>query len=119
MQLAQAIDFNQLQDALPGFRFPLTGGVGDVLFLATQYIFVIAGLALLLYLLYGGFQMMTSGGDPGALKEAQAKITNAIVGFVIIFVAYWLVQLVGVAFGIKEIQDIFQFGGPPSSVGEE
>lgn len=51
---------------------------------------------------------MTSSGDPAKTKEAQAILTHGIVGFLVIFVAYWIVQLVGQIFGITDIQQTFQ-----------
>ena len=51
---------------------------------------------------------MTSRGDPKAVNEAKGKITNALVGFLIVFVAYWLVQLFASVFGLQEILDIFK-----------
>jgi len=32
--------------------------------------------------------MMTSAGNPETMKKAQGKLTMAVVGFIIIFVAY-------------------------------
>ena len=49
--------------------------IGNIL----PYIFGAAGIALLIYLVLGGFQMMTSRGDPKAMQSAQGKITNAII----------------------------------------
>lgn len=105
---------------IPGFeefverfgRFdPTTGKIEIVLGLliseALRFLFVFAGLGLLLYLLYGGFQLMTSGGDPKGIAEGKGKITNAIAGFLIIFVAFWVVQAVAIIFGLKELQSIF------------
>lgn len=100
-----AINFNQLFNALPNFQF---FSLGTIVSAAIQAVFIFAGFALLLYMIFGGFQLMTSGGDPGKIKEGQAVITHGIVGFLIIFTAYWLVQLVGTIFGIAEIQTIFQ-----------
>lgn len=65
------------------------------------YVFGAAGIALLIYLIFGGFQLMLSRGDPKAMQGAQAKITNALIGFVLIIVAFFLVQLLGQLFGIQ------------------
>lgn len=46
------------------------------------------GVILFLYLLYGGFLWMTAGGDAGQVKTATAYIRNAIIGLVIIAMAY-------------------------------
>src|SRR5438552_3226679 len=47
----------------------------------------VLGLLLLVYLLYGGFLWMTSGGEEEGVKKAKRMITNAIVGLVIIMAA--------------------------------
>ena len=59
------------------------------------YIFFAAGLLLLIYLIFGGFQFMYSRGDPKATQSAKDKITNALIGFVIVIMAYGLVSLLG------------------------
>lgn len=104
--LAQ-IDFGALERAVPNFKFA-GGTIGDVISALLRYLFVFAGLGVLLYLLYGGFQLMTSGGDPKGVAEGKGKITNAIVGFIIIFVAYWIIQAVAIIFGLEGLKQIFQ-----------
>ena len=47
----------------------------------------VLGILLLIYLLYGGFLWMTSGGESEGVKKAKTMITNAIVGLVIISVS--------------------------------
>lgn len=46
------------------------------------------GILLLGYMLYGGFLWMTSGGDSKGAEKAKATITNAMIGLVIIALAY-------------------------------
>ena len=75
--------------------------LGNFITIIIPYIFSAAGLALLIYLILGGLQMMTSRGDPKAMQSAQAKITNALIGFVIIIIAFFIVQLLGQLFGIQ------------------
>ncbi len=60
---------------------------------AIPFIFPIAGVILLLYLVWGGFDILTSMGDSKKVEAAKGKVTNAIVGFLIIFFAYWIVQI--------------------------
>jgi hypothetical protein len=108
MQLAQS-DFNitELEGKVPGFNF-VGGNIGDIVSELLKYLFPLAGLLVLLYLLLGGFQLMTSAGDPKKMQEAKGKLTNALVGFIIIFMAYWLVQIVGKILGIEAITNIFR-----------
>lgn len=105
MLLAQDLDTIQSQ-GLPGNTIPtdIGGLIGDVL----PYIFGAAGIALLIYLIMGGLQMMTSQGDPKAMQGAQAKITNGLTGFAIIFVSFWVMQIIGKILGINMFSNIFK-----------
>lgn len=99
------IDFNTLRGAFPSGSLPAKENlsIGDIVSKLLPYIFVLAGLGLLVYLILGGFQLMVSGGDPKATEQAKGKITGAIVGFVIIFISYWLVQILQVIFGLPKV----------------
>lgn len=99
------LDLEQVQkSANPNFSY---SSIGDVLSAFVPYIFGIAGILLLLYLIYGGLGFMLSGGDPKAIESAKGKITNALVGFVIIFISFWIVQLVGKFLGLDVFGNIF------------
>ena len=77
------------------------GNVGSLISSLLPYIFSAAGILLLIYLVLGGLQMMTSKGDPKAMQSAQGKITNALLGFVIIIISYTIVQLVANLLGLR------------------
>lgn len=96
------VDFNKLSvPAKGGLLSNQNLKVGDIISaIYKTYIFYAAGLALLVYLVIGGLQLMLSKGDPKAAQAAQAKITNALIGFVIVFLAFIIVQLFGQLFGL-------------------
>lgn len=106
----QPIDLNEIQSqaGLSGSKVGLGTTIGDIISKAIPWIFTIAGMLLLVYLIFGGFQLMTSGGDPKGAGAAKSHITNALVGFIIIFIAYWVVQLFGQVLGLTGIQNIFK-----------
>jgi hypothetical protein len=62
--------------------------------------YVIAGVILFLYTVFGGFLIISSGSDPKAADSGKQVITNAIIGFVILFASYWLIQIIEVLTGI-------------------
>jgi len=78
-------------------KFP---NIGSFLSQLLPYILVIAGLVLFIMLIIGGFGLMTSGGSPEKMKAAQGKITSAVIGFIIIFISYWLMRILEIVFGI-------------------
>ncbi len=100
--LAQNLNLDTIQqNALPDFK----GGKNIGEFISNSkildYVFGAAGIALLIYLIMGGFQLMLSRGDPKAVQSAQGKITNALIGFIIVIIAFSIVQLLGQLLGLK------------------
>lgn len=106
MQLAQVLKFGEneggtpieLKGPLDPNKFP---NLASVVTNALQFIFPIAGVLLLLYLVWGGFSYLTSIGDPKKAEAARGRITNAIIGFVLIFAAFWLVQILEYVFRLR------------------
>lgn len=98
--------FGTLERETLSSRF-LGAQLGDIVSFAIPFVFVIAGFLLLLYLLYGGYRYLFSGGDPKSIQEAKGVITTALLGFAIIFVSYWIVQLFGTIFGLDVFGAIF------------
>ncbi len=107
--LAQNLDLDKIQaDAFPTAKFGGYAKIGDIIGSVLPYIFSAAGIALLIYLIIGGLQIMTSRGDPKAMQSAQGKISNALIGFVIVVFAYLLVVLIGRILGIQAFGNIFK-----------
>lgn len=88
-----------------GFGVGLPGGllhVGDVVSTIIPYVFFFAGTAMLLMLIMGGFALLTGASDPKRIDQGKQQITYAVVGFIIVFLAYWVVQLARRIFGLTE-----------------
>ncbi len=73
---------------------------------------LIAALLVFGYLVLGGIQWITSGGDKGKTESARNKITAALVGLAIVASAYALMQIIAYFFGVNifdsGIQDTIQ-----------
>lgn len=74
---------------------------GAVLTQLLPYVYVAAGLYLLVLLIMGGITLMTAAGDQGKMKAGYGQITAGLVGFVIIFVSYFVAQIVQIILGVK------------------
>ena len=77
-------------------------GVGKIVSVILSNAYIIAGVILLILILFAGFQMIQSAGSKDAQKAAQARntLTYAILGFLIIFASYWIIQLVEAITGL-------------------
>jgi hypothetical protein len=94
-------------NAFPNATYGTSTTIGQIITNLLPYVFWITGILLLAYLLLGGLQLMLAAGDPKKVQGAWGKITNAVIGFVIIFIAYWATKLIGDIFGIAIINTIF------------
>jgi hypothetical protein len=61
---------------------------------------IAAVLIALFFLIWGGIRWITSGGDKGKVDEARKHIVAAIIGLIIAFLAYFILQVVLGFFGI-------------------
>jgi len=60
----------------------------------------IAGLLTFAFLVWGGIQWITSGGDKAQYEAARNRITYALVGLAIVAAAWAVMKLIGNFFGI-------------------
>lgn len=88
---------------------PLTkfNDIGSIISEAIKYIFAFAGIGLLLMIVAAGMTLLTSAGDAKKAESGKQRLTYAVVGFLVIFTAYWLVQMLGRIFGFEKITTIF------------
>ncbi len=75
--------------------------LGTIVSKLLPHIFVLGGLLMLVMFLYGGLQLLISAGDPEGIREGKAKVTWALVGFLLIFSSYFIGQIIETVFGIK------------------
>lgn len=62
----------------------------------------IAGIILVFLLIYGGLMFIISAGsgDQKKSQQSQAIITNALIGFVVVICAYFIIQIIEVLTGL-------------------
>ena len=75
---------------------------------ALTIIIAIAALICLVYLIWGGIEWMTSGGEKTAVSAAKAKLTAAFIGLIIVLAAFAIIKLLEYLFGF----DILEFEFP-------
>jgi hypothetical protein len=67
--------------------------------LIVRNLFVAAGIVLFLLIIYAGFKFI--GGGAKSVEEARTIATTAIIGFIIMFSAYWIVRIVALITGAE------------------
>jgi len=72
----------------------VSGDANELIRRTLDLILIIVVVAAVVFIMFAGIQYVTSQGDAGKAKTAMASITNAIIGLVVAFAAYALIQLV-------------------------
>jgi len=74
---------------------------GNLISNAINIILIVTVIIALAFLIFGGIKWITSGGDKAGVEAARNMIVAALVGLVIAFLAYFILQIVFNLFGIE------------------
>ena len=82
----------------PQFQTP-----GALISIILKNVYVLAGVFLLILLIFGGFSIIMGAGQGDAKKTGQGKkaATSAVVGFLVIFASYWIIQIIQIITGVE------------------
>lgn len=91
-----------------GTQFSLLCNLTNTNFGATlgkviTFAFIGAVIIALLFLIYGGIKWITSGGDKTGVEEARNHVVAAIVGLIIVFLSYFIINIVVFLFTGKNL----------------
>ncbi|KKQ98271.1 MAG: hypothetical protein UV56_C0016G0005 [Candidatus Woesebacteria bacterium GW2011_GWC1_43_10b] len=105
--LILTVIFAQSINIQPGGQF---GGLNNItianlISAGIQILLVVTAIILIVILVAGGIAVMTSGGgDPQKKAGGQKAVTGAIIGLMIVFGAWAIINLVNLFFGINILQ---------------
>lgn len=88
------------------------GDVGSLISALVGTLLIIAALLAFFYLILGGIQWITAGGDKAGMEAARNKITHAIVGLIIVGAAWAIMLLVQNFLGVTIIGGTLSFPTP-------
>lgn len=78
-----------------GSPFGQTKELGDLVSIVLQAAIIIAGVITLFLFIFGGYSIISGAGQKSPERAAKGRqaITWAVIGFVLIFAAYWIIQI--------------------------
>ncbi|RKY70954.1 MAG: hypothetical protein DRP97_02835 [Candidatus Latescibacterota bacterium] len=101
--MAEFIDYDKLNGAIGlgnnGATIN-TNNLGTILGSLLPYLLTIAGLILFFMLISGGFTMLSGAANQESQEKGKKMITSSLTGFFLIFLAYWIAQILQVIFQI-------------------
>ena len=84
---AQFQGTNYWQNLLPTDLFTW-GTLNQLIRNIITILLIVAGLIAFVYLIYGGYQYITAGGNAEQATAARTTILNSIIGLLVIFASY-------------------------------
>lgn len=77
-----------------------------IISMAIGILTLVAFIWFMFVLITGAIGIIGSGGDPKALESSKKRITNGLIGLVVVIASIFIIDLIGMIFGI-EFLDIF------------
>ena len=83
------------------------GNIGTLISALVGVLLILAALMAFFFLILGGIQWITSGGDKAGMEAARNKITHAVVGLIIVGAAWAVMILLQNFLGVTIIGNSF------------
>lgn len=77
-----------------GTGLPDQSKASEIILKVINVLLAVAGLVAVIFLIVGGFRYILAGGNEESAESAKKTITNAIIGIVIIILAFVIVRVV-------------------------
>lgn len=79
------------------------GIVQTILVNVVSLFFAVGGIGVVVYFVWGAVDWIMSGGDKEKVSNARKKMTNAIIGLVLLSLSYVIISLVGQVVGFNPL----------------
>lgn len=113
--VVKAVGEANLGTVTPPAGFLPTMELGSFLTWVLNIVFLIAAIIALVYLIWGAFNWITSGGDKSKTADARNKIIAAVVGLVLLAAAWLILQIVLSLLNAGSFNDLLQRAGQGTS----
>ena len=95
--------------SLPANVQAMTPAAGLAFYIAILWrsVVTLGGVAFLIFLIWGGIEWLTSGGDKTRVETAQKMISNALIGLAVLIGSYAIALFIQNAFKINILAPVF------------
>ena len=94
ISLALNIELNLEYPSFGGFNLKDNQDLNQIIAWFYYFVISIAGIAAFVMLVWGGFNWLTSTGNPGKITEAKDRIYSAFLGLLLILASYLIIQVI-------------------------
>ncbi len=76
-------------------------GAGSLINNILPNVYIAGGIVIFFMILLGGFTIISNAGNADKIKDGTKTITSAIIGLVVLFGSYWIIQIIQVITGVS------------------
>jgi hypothetical protein len=76
-------------------------GAGSLINNVLPNIYIAGGVIIFFMILMGGFTIIANAGNADKIKDGTKTITSAIIGLLVLFGSYWIIQIIQVVTGVS------------------
>jgi branched-subunit amino acid transport protein AzlD len=98
--MADTIDLGSALKFQTGDARSAYSGIGSLINNILPNIYIAGGVVIFFMIILGGFTIITNAKDPHKIEEGGKTITSAIIGLLVLFASYWIIQIIQVVTGI-------------------
>lgn len=80
-------------------------GAGNLINNILPNVYIAGGLIIFFMIVFGGFTIISNAGNPDKIKDGTKTITSAIMGLLVLFASYWIIQIIQVVTGVRILSD--------------
>lgn len=74
---------------------------GDLINTILPNVYVAAGVIIFFMFILGGFSVISGASDSHKMEEGKKTITFAIIGLLVVFGSYWIIQIIQIVTGLE------------------
>lgn len=71
-------------------------GVGSLVNNVLPNVYIAGGIVIFFMIMFGGFTIISNAGNADKIKDGSKIITSAIIGLLVLFGSYWIIQIIQV-----------------------
>ncbi|MDD3679241.1 MAG: hypothetical protein PHX72_00040 [Candidatus Shapirobacteria bacterium] len=77
--------------------------IGGLISTVLPNVYLLAGLILLFFLIFGGLAVILGAGkgNQEQVEKGKKVLTGTLIGFLVVFASFWVVQILGIITGVK------------------
>jgi hypothetical protein len=74
-------------------------GLFPFFWVVIKNIYILTGIILFVMIIVGGIGMIANAGNSEKQKQSSQTLTSAVLGYLIMFAAYWIVKIIEIVIG--------------------